>query len=147
MALNTNLHRNQSHLWTIAMESSVSQQEKPKYFSHKIKFQDVQDRNRYALLIARVARHSFGTTENCLENNLYKVCKCCKLERWEGARPWGPRASPSALPRPCALHGSLRAPLSRRHSWPRGGTSQASALVSCQHVPPSGPHHEPWELI
>lgn len=42
MVLNTNLHRNQSHLWTIPVESSVSQEENPKYFSHKIKFQDTK---------------------------------------------------------------------------------------------------------
>lgn len=145
MVLNTNLHGNYSHLWTIPVESFSPKS--PKYFNHKIKFQDIQARNWCTFLTARVALHSFSTTENYLENHLHKVCKRCQSDRRKRARPQRPRPLPSALPQPWALQVSLRVPLSRRRqgatrgpAWqPRGGLSQAlpSAVSVSPHQSPS----------
>lgn len=117
------------------MESSVSQQENPKYFSHKIKFQDVQDRDRYALLIAQAARHSFGTTENCVANNLYKVCKCCKSEMGGGKALGTACVSFSPCPALCSARlpacATVQAPLvaARRHE-----SGKRSCQLSSRHT-------------
>lgn len=124
----------------------VSQQENPKYFSHKIKFQDTQARNRCAFLIAGAAPPSFSTTENCLENHLHKVCKCCQSDRREqgkapGATSFPVRSSP-ALGSARLPPGAARGPGGR----PRAGPSQASTPVGGQRVAPPGPRPRLCEL-
>lgn len=77
MILNTQLQRDHSYLWVIPMENSVSQQENYKYFSHKIKFHYqklLSDTNLCALMIARIAQHSFNKIQNCLEDTISKMC-------------------------------------------------------------------------
>lgn len=130
----------------------VSQQESPKYFSHKIKFQDIQARNRSAFLTARVALHSFSTTENYLENHLHKVCKCCQSDRRKPARPQGPRPPPSALHQPWLCRspsqhhcpGAVNMPLAAQ-AGSRGEVRvrRSHQLSACR---PIGPRPELWEL-
>lgn len=76
MVLNTQLQRDHSYLWVIPMENSVSRQENHKYFSHKINHYQklLSDTNLCALMIARIAQHSFNKIQNCLENTISKMC-------------------------------------------------------------------------
>lgn len=83
MVLNTKLYRNHSYLWIITTESSVSGQENPKYFSHKIKFHYqklVYDRNLYDLMIARIAQRSFCEIREL--SRKYNRQKCASTADW-----------------------------------------------------------------
>lgn len=110
-------------------------------------------------MIARMAGHSFGKIQNCLENTISKMCaSAANVTARSRAMPATPRPPSPHLPRWEAPASALRSAHLRSAAFragERGGeesTSQESTFLSCKRFPwwsgpllrSRGSLDEPW---